>query len=42
MAPRQHHIVKAAVGFVDTVFGRVYGVMRIWVALEGFGIYVLV
>lgn len=35
MPPRQHHVVETTMGLVDAILGRIHGVVRIGVALEG-------
>ena len=42
MTPRQHHVVKPTVRLVDPVFGGVDGIVEVGVALERFGVDVLV
>ena len=39
MSPTQQNVVQSTVGLVDTVLGRVDGVLRVWVVLERLRIY---
>jgi hypothetical protein len=38
MSPTQHHVVQSTVRLVNTVLGRINGVLRVWVVLERVGV----
>lgn len=42
MTPRHHNIIKAAIRLINSILGRINGVMEVWVAGEGTRVYVFI
>jgi hypothetical protein len=42
MTPRHHNILEAAIRLIDSIRRGINGVVEVWVAGEGAGVYVFI